>query len=67
VAPKRIVLTYKRLDAMVWACEAALAGADHEGDWPAAVSRADLQAASDWAKAQLGKRKKPAGYDEDAP
>ncbi len=49
-------LTMKRLLAMDNALSAMLAGEDNTGDWDEAVTRADLEGASEWVSAQIAKR-----------
>lgn len=49
-------LTMKRLLAMDNALSAMLAGEDNAGDWDETVTRADLEAASEWVSAQIAKR-----------
>ncbi|WP_293827174.1 hypothetical protein [uncultured Brevundimonas sp.] len=49
-------LTLRRLNAMDNALSAMLAGEDNTGDWDEAVTRADLEAASEWVSAQINKR-----------
>ena len=49
-------LTMRRLAAMDNALSAMLAGEDNTGDWSEEVTRADLEAASDWVSEQMRKR-----------
>lgn len=49
-------LTLRRLNAMDNALSAMLAGEDNTGDWDEDVTRADLEAASEWVSAQITKR-----------
>lgn len=49
-------LTLRRLNAMDNALSAMLAGEDNTGDWDDAVTRDDLEAASEWVSAQIAKR-----------
>lgn len=51
-------LTMKRLLAMDNALSAMLAGEDNTGDWDEAVTRADLDGASEWVTHQIAKRER---------
>lgn len=49
-------LTKRKLEAMIGAVTAMLAGCEGEGDWPEGVTFEDMEAAETWINHQLAKR-----------